>query len=160
MDQDAHIASWGAALADTGFNAGAPVATGNAEAVGNDSWTSVLQQLAVDGESDALRIGDQWATVGNQGAAWAETGFNSGDDISTGNASAAGNQSGTTAAQSGAITQNSLGAALVEQRTRTRNRGGALANTGWNETQGDESTNLAQVFDNGVLEDESTENDD
>ena len=160
LDQDAHIASWGAAFADTGFNTGAPSSTGDAYAWGNDSWSTLNQDLTIDGTGDALRIADQWATIGNMGAAWAETGFNTGDNITSGNATAGGNQSGTTTTQSGNVTQEALGFSLVEQRSRTRNRGGALANTGFNETQGDESTNLAQVFDNGELEDESTENDD
>ena len=158
IDQGAHLWSVGGAWADTGFNTGAPVSTGQARAWGNDSWSTVHQDLVVEG-GDGIGIGSQRATIGNAGAAWAETGANTGDDITSGNASAGGNESGTSTTQTGAVSQESIGAALV-QRSRTRNLGGALANTGFNVTEGDESTNLAQVFYNGVLEDESTENDD
>lgn len=160
VDQQARIFSWGGALADTGFNSGAPVSTGDAVAWGSRSSNEVGQDLQIDGDGDALRLAMQRATVGNLGGAYAETGVNQGDDITTGDASAGGNDSTTRTAQSGTITEASLGAALVDQRHRTRNRGGAVANTGWNETTGDDSTNLAQVFQNGELVDESTENDD
>ena len=160
LDQGAHLWSMGAAFADTGFNTGAPVSSGQARAWGNDSWSTLHQDLDVEGTSDGARLASQRGTIGNVCAAWAETGFNTGDDISSGNANAGGNQSGTTTTQSGTVTQDSVGAALLQQRSRTRNRGGALANTGFNMTEGDESTNLAQVFSNGELVDESTENDD
>jgi hypothetical protein len=160
VDQDAHIRSWGGALADTGFNDGAVIATGNAYSWGNRSWSDLAQDATIDGTSDALRLADQYASIGNLGGAYAETGFNVGGDVTSGNASAGGNESGTGVAQSANLTQESVGAALVEQRSRARNRGGALANTGWNEAQGDESDNLGQVFQNGELVDESTENDD
>jgi hypothetical protein len=160
LDQDAHIASLGAAFADTGFSTGAGSSTGNAHAWGSDSWNSLHQDLTTGGDGDDLRVGDQRATIGNVGVAWAETGVNTGDDIVSGNATAGGNQSTTSTTQSGTITQDTIGAALVQQRSRTRNGGGGLANTGFNVTEGDESTNLAQVFANGELVDESTENDD
>jgi hypothetical protein len=159
LDQGGHLWNAGAAFADTGFNTGAPVGTGWAHAWGNQSSSSLHQDLDSVG-GDGIGVGSQRASIGNAGAAWAETGFNSGDDITSGNATAGGNQSGTSTRQTGTISQESLGAALLQQRSRTRNGGAALANTGFNVTEGDESTNLAQVFDNGELEDESTENDD
>ncbi|MCU1498332.1 MAG: hypothetical protein JWM47_2285 [Acidimicrobiales bacterium] len=154
IDQGARIRSWGGALADTGFNSGDGTVSGNADAWGNRSWSSIDQSALVNDASGTTRIVDQHARITNLGLALAETGQNVGDGITTGNASAGGNDAKSATAQSGLVTGDVIGNATVEQGSRTRNRGLGVANTGFNQTTGDDSTNLAQVFQNGVLAEE------
>lgn len=141
IDQDAGIANVGVAVADTGFNDGDAVETGDAVAWGNRSFTEIVQEILVSDASGVVRLIHQAAAVDNLGAALAETGWNTGGDITTGNASAGGNQANTTTSQGTAVTSDQLGAAALEQLSRTRNRGLGVANTGLNEAEGDDSTN-------------------
>ena len=141
IDQGAGIVNLGLAVADTGFNDGSVIDTGDAQAWGNRSWTSVVQRAVVSDTSGVVRFLSQAASVDNLGAALAETGWNTGGDITTGNASAGGNEARTTTEQAAAVTSDQVGAAVAEQLARTRNRGAAAANTGINEAIGDDSTN-------------------
>lgn len=157
IDQGARIRNWGGALADTGFNSGDGTVSGDADAWGNRSWSSIDQSALVDDASGTTRVLSQSARITNLGLALAETGNNVGDAITTGNASAGGNDAHSATTQDGVITGDVIGNATVDQRSRTRNRGLAFANTGFNQTTGDDSTNLAQVFQNGVLVEEDPE---
>jgi hypothetical protein len=141
IDQGAGVTNLGVAVADTGFNDGAVIDTGDATAWGNRSWTSVVQRAVVDDTEGVARFVAQAAEVENLGAALAETGWNTGGDITTGNASAGGNEARTATEQAAAVTGDQVGAAVAEQLARTRNRGAGLANTGVNEATGDDSTN-------------------
>lgn len=143
IDQDAGIFNLGAAGADTGVNDGAVIDTGDAVAWGNRSSTAIGQDLLVDDADAIVRVIAQGALVDNLGAALAETGWNTGGDITTGNASAGGNLA-TTSASQGVVTGDQLGAAVLEQLARTRNRGLGVANTGLNEATGDDSTNIPE----------------
>ena len=144
IDQGAGLWNLGAAAADTGFNDGAAIATGDADAWGNRSWASIAQSALVADGSGVPRVVGQSATVDNLGAALAETGWNVGGDITTGNASAGGNAARTATSQAAGVTGDQLGAAVAEQVARTRNRGLGIANTGLNEASGDDSTNLPE----------------
>jgi hypothetical protein len=152
LDQGATIGNLGGAVADTGFNAnGDGIASGDAVAWGNTSGSSGSQWLDVTGSSGALRLAGQHLSVSNGGLALAETGQNSGDAITTGRASGSGNESQSTTTQQGEVNSSSLAAATLEQRSRTRNRGLAVANTGANQTTGDGSDGQATVIQNGVI---------
>ena len=152
IDQDASIGNRGAAFADTGFNAdGDGILTGDADAWGNTSGSWLSQWAYLSDSGGATRIVTQGASIGNGGLAIAETGQNSGDSNTTGDASASGNESQTNTTQDGAVTGSAIGAATLEQQSRTRNRGRALANTGGNQTSGDDSDNEAVVTQNGVI---------
>ena len=152
IDQDGSIGNRGAAFADTGFNHdGDGIFTGDAFAWGNDSWSMLYQRADVTDTGGSTRLVLQDAGIRNGGLAVAETGQNSGDSNRTGDASASGNQSQTGTTQTGEVTGSSIGAATLDQRSRTRNRGRAFANTGGNTTTGDDSTNEAIVTQNGVI---------
>jgi hypothetical protein len=157
IDQGARIRSWGASLADTGFNSGDGTVSGNADAWGNRSWSTIEQSALVNDASGSTRLLSQQARLTNLGLALAETGQNVGDGITTGNASAGGNASQSSTGQSGLITGDVIGNATVEQASRTRNRGVAVANTGFNQTTGEDATNSAKVFQNGVLVEQDPE---
>lgn len=157
IGQDAHIGNWGGALADSGFNSGDGTVSGNADAWGNRSDSWITQMALVNDGSGVTRLLTQQARVQNLGLALAETGQNVGDQITTGNASAGGNAAQTGTTQDGLVTGDTIGNATVEQASRTRNRGRAFANTGFNQTTGDGSVNDAKVFYNGVLIDEDPE---
>ena len=139
--QRAFILNGGAAVADTGFSAGGGITTGNAWALGNSSRTSVSQWAVTDDTDGALRLIDQRIAVANLGAAVAETGFNVGDSIETGDATATGDIADTTATQGGVVTGAPTGPVIVRQRDDTLNAGAGAANTGHDETAGDDSTN-------------------
>lgn len=152
IDQGARIGNWGGALANTGLNGGGDgLVTGNADAWGNKSWTTIDQSAVVDGNGGGLRILSQAARVANLGFAVANTGANMGDAIATGNASAGGNQAETGTTQTGVLTDDLVGLATAQQVSRTRNRGLGIANTGFNLTLGDDSDGYASVLQNGVL---------
>jgi hypothetical protein len=152
IDQGARIGNWGGALANTGFNDGGDgLVTGNADAWGNRSWSTIDQSAEVKGEGGGLRILSQAARIANLGFAVANTGANMGDAITTGNASAGGNQAQTGTTQTGILTDDLVGMATAQQVSRTRNRGLGVANSGFNSTTGDDSTNLASVLQNGEL---------
>jgi hypothetical protein len=158
IDQDASIGNRGAAFADTGFNHdGDGIHTGNATAWGNTSGSWLSQWAYVTDSSGSTRLVTQDARIANGGLAVAETGQNTGDSNTTGNASASGNESQSGTTQRGEVTGSSIGAATLEQRSRTRNRGRAFANTGFNSTTGDDSTNEAIVTQNGVITDQDPE---
>ena len=158
IGQDAHIGSWGGAFADSGFNSGDGTVSGNADAWGNRS--DQLDRPDGPGRTTraaVTRIVTQEARVRNLGLALAETGQNMGDMITTGNASAGGNQSQTGTTQDGLITGDI---------DRQRHRRPGLAHPqprpgvrqhGFNQTTGDGSTNDAKVFQNGVLVEEDPE---
>lgn len=133
IDQDAGIANLGASWADTGFNDGAAIDTGDAIAWGNRSWSKVGQSAVVLDTGDAVAFVRQAAVTVHLGAALAATGGNTGGDITTGLATAGGNEARTSTSQAAAVTGDHLGAAVIDQRARTRNRGGALAITGLND---------------------------
>ena len=141
IDQDAVIGNLGLALADTGSNDGAAIDTGDAVAWGNRSWAHVAQATLVTDDDGATRWVRQQAGVDNVGLALAGTGRNTGGDITTGTASAGGNDARTTTSQRADVTGDQLSAAVVEQRARTRNRGTGIATTGANAASGDDSTN-------------------
>jgi hypothetical protein len=157
IDQGARIRNWGGALADTGFNSGDGTVSGNADAWGNRSWSSIDQSALVNDASGTTRLLSQSARITNLGLAVAETGHNVGDAITSGNASAGGNEAHSSTGQSGVITGDVIGTATAEQVSRTRNRGLGVANTGFNQTTGDDSTNVAEVFQNGVLVEQDPE---
>ncbi len=141
IGQHAFILSAGGAYAGTGFNDGDANHSGDATAWGNASDTLVGQQVVVEDEDGALRLVDQADAVLNLGLAVAETGFNVGDAIDSGNATAGGSQSTSSAGQDATITEVPTGPAIVDQDGLTTNAGAGIANTGHNETFGDESTN-------------------
>lgn len=141
LSQHGFILNGGLALADTGFNTGEGVATGNATAWGNKSTTDVAQWASIEDEGGALRLVHQDALVANLGLAVAETGFNLGDTIETGNATAGGNQSATKHGQDAEVTDEPTGPVVVDQDEVTGNAGAGIANTGVNAAYGDESTN-------------------
>ena len=136
------------------------VATGNADAWGNRSWSTVGQQL-VD------RRHRRRAAPRRPGRRHRQPRRGLGRDRvqrrrrhHTGNATAGGNESGTTHGagrhdHAGGARRRPRRAAVPHPQRRRRPRQHRLQRD-----QGDESTNLAQVFYNGVLDDESTENDD
>ena len=139
--QHALILSAGGAYADTGFNDGDATHSGDATSWGNVSDTRVGQKLVVEDADGTLRLVDQGTAVANLGLAVALTGFNVGDSIDTGNANAGGNDSTTGADQDATITEAPTGPAIVGQHGLTTNAGAGVANTGINQTTGDDSTN-------------------
>jgi hypothetical protein len=141
IGQHAFILSAGGAYADTGWNDGDDTHSGDATAWGNASATRVGQQVIVEDEDGTLRLVDQADAVANLGAAVALTGFDVGDAIDTGNATAGGSQSTTSSDQGATITEAPTGPAIVDQNGLTTNAGAGIANTGINETSGDDSTN-------------------
>ena len=141
LSQHAFILNAGGAYADTGFNAGDGITTGNAWALGNSSHTSVKQWANIADEGGALRLVNQGAAVLNLGAAIAETGFNVGETIDTGNAKATGDIADTSLEQSADTSGTPTGPIITNQNELTTNAGLGLANTGFNEATGDDSTN-------------------
>ncbi len=141
VGQHAFLLSAGGAYADTGFNDGDDTHSGDATAWGNASDSRVGQQVIVRDDDGALRLVDQSSAVLNLGLAAAETGRNVGDAITTGTATAGGNDSTSAQQQDSAITEAPTGPALVDQDGLTTNAGAGVANTGRNETTGDDSTN-------------------
>lgn len=141
VGQRAFILSAGGAYADTGFNDGDDTHSGDATAWGNASDSAVDQQIVVEDQGGALRLVDQAAAVVNLGLAVAETGVNVGDAIDTGTATAGGNKSTSSQDQDATVTEAPTGPAIVDQDGLTTNAGAGIANTGWNETTGDDSTN-------------------
>jgi hypothetical protein len=141
IGQHAFILSAGGAYADTGWNDGDDTHSGDANAWGNASATRVGQQVIVEDEDGTLRLVDQADAVANLGAAVALTGFNVGDAIDTGNATAGGSESTTNSDQGATITESPTGPAIVDQNGLTTNAGAGIANTGINQTSGDDSTN-------------------
>ena len=141
IGQHAFILSAGGAYADTGFNDGDDNHSGDATAWGNASDTTVGQQVIVEDEDGSLRLVDQAAAVLNLGLAVAETGLNVGDAITSGTANAGGSESTSNQEQDATITEAPTGPAIVDQDGLTTNAGAGIANTGRNETTGDDSTN-------------------
>lgn len=141
LSQHAFILNGGLALADTGFSSGEGIATGNAQAWGNRSTTEVGQWSTVEDSGGGLRLVHQDSAVANLGLAVAETGFNLGALIETGNATAGGNESTTQQGQTADVTESPSGPVIVDQDELTGNVGGGIANTGVNAAFGDESTN-------------------
>jgi hypothetical protein len=137
LNQGAFVLNAGLGLANSGINEAGVVATGNAWALGN--WAdNDVQQVADITSGTSLQIIGQLELVTSLGAGIANTGINSGD-ITTGNATSTGSESTNQAAQDTVANGDALGAAVVQQANRTRNRGLALANTGINFGSVDES---------------------
>jgi hypothetical protein len=130
IEQTARIKNEGDALATTGDNTadGGDVTSGAAIALGNRSGSDVLQTAAATGD---LALIDQAARVGNDGDAVASTGDNASDsgDITTGNATARGNVSSTSAEQRIAADATDK---QLDQRLGAANNGDAEALTGDN----------------------------
>lgn len=156
LAQDARIRSWGGALADTGSSSGGDVTTGDAAAFGSRSVDVVDQDASADGWRGGLRVIGQRARLINLGRALAETGRDMGEVITTGNASAGGNEARTQSIQRAAVTGDPVAAAMVDQVAHLRNLGRGVAVTGADEVTDEDAENLAQVFQDGVLADEDT----
>jgi hypothetical protein len=156
--QSADVDNIGTATAGTGDNIATGTTgsgdgttvlrTGDAVAVGNQSQTTITQTgtAVVTGGRSTVNI-DQHAGVNNVGTATASTGGNaavatSGGAngsvlITTGNASATGNQAGTTITQRGInITTGKFAGISITQDAGVVNRGTAVATTGRNTAVG------------------------
>jgi hypothetical protein len=132
--QSTEVENLGEAEASTGDNVvtDGDVLTGDAKATGNTSATTVVQAAAGLGD---LNLIEQDTDVDNEGDADADTGDNlvDGGDVVTGDATALGNSSETTTAQT-AETAGDLN--QVDQETEVSNDGDADASTGDNEVSG------------------------
>ncbi|MEY2566290.1 MAG: hypothetical protein QOE35_819 [Actinomycetota bacterium] len=128
--QSIRISNDGDADANTGGNdlVDGDILTGDALAMGNQAGSTVLQAAAATGD---LALIDQAARVGNDGDAVASTGDNAADsgDVTSGNASAQGNVSSTSAEQRIAADTTDK---QLDQRLGAANHGGAAALTGDN----------------------------
>ena len=134
VDQATAVSNDGVGTANTGFNVGAKVVTGNADASGNQARNATGQNADVSG-ADQIEIG-QATGIGNLGNGTANTGQNgvTGGTIRTGNAEADGNIATTSTRQGAAVTESDP--AEIDQGTGVSNQGQAAAETGRNNVVG------------------------
>jgi hypothetical protein len=144
LDQGALALSAGGAYADTGFNDGDAITTGDATAWGARSGNTLLQDADAADTGGTLRLIGQSAGVTNLGLGVAETGVNSGGEIATGRASAGGSDATAGVSQAAETVGAPTSPPVVGQTARTSSGGAGLANTGGNSATGDDSTNVPE----------------
>jgi hypothetical protein len=131
----------GVANSGTSGGEGAVVKTGNAKAGGNQSTSKMDQSVTSSGKGGGTSVIGAHAFLLNAGGAYADTGFNTGDSVESGNATAWGNKSTSSVGQWVVVEDEDGQLRLVDQQTAVTNLGAAIAETGWNVATGDDSTN-------------------
>jgi hypothetical protein len=133
----------GGAAANSGTSGGegVDIMTGNAKAGGNQSTSKMDQAATSSGKGGGTTVIGAHAFLLNAGGAYADTGFDDGGEVRTGNASAWGNQSDSAVGQKIVVVDEDGQLRLVDQRVALENLGAAVAETGFNIATGDDSTN-------------------